>query len=109
MTKWTCTKCGKATYTMTATTAPKFCSECGHDEVVKLNEMKRQERFDQSKKEVAELSETLNALYAEIEPKKKKLAQLIQYFRTQKSAGKITQTEYDELFAMFKYRRDRED
>ena len=109
MTKWTCAKCGEATYTMTSTIVPKFCSVCGHNEVVKMNEMKRQERFEQSKKEVADLSERLNVLYAEIEPSKKKLAQLIQYFRTQKAAGKITQEEYDELFAMFKYRRDRED
>lgn len=109
MTKWTCTKCGEVTYTIKATTKPKFCSICGHDNVVKLNVIKYQERMMQNKKEVAELSEKLNVLYGEIVPNKKKLDQLIQYFRTQKVAGKITQEEYDELFAMFKYRRDRED
>lgn len=109
MTKWTCAKCGETTYTITATTAPKFCSVCGHDKVVKMNAMKRRERFEQRKKEVSEISEKLNTLYAEIEPNKKKLNLLIQYFRTQKTAGKITQEEYDEIFAMFKYRRDRED
>lgn len=109
MTKWTCTKCGEATYTMKATTKPGFCSICGHSEVVKMDAHKRQERMEQSKKEIAELSEKLNALYAEMIPSKKKLAQLMQYFRTQKSAGKITQEEFDELAALFKYRRDKED
>ena len=109
MTKWTCTKCGEVTYTMKATTAPKFCSICGHEEVVKMNAVKRQERFEQSKREVAEISEKLNALYEELVPNKKKLNQLIQYFRNQKIAGKISQEEFDELFAMFKYRRDKED
>ena len=109
MTKWTCTKCGAETYTMKATTAPKFCSECGHNEVVKLGDHKRQEKMINSKKEVAEISEKLNQLYAEVIPNKKKLAQLMQYFRTQKAAGKITQEEFDELAAMFKYRRDKED
>ena len=107
MTKWTCTSCNGTTLTATATEQPKFCIPCGNNELTKIDARRQLNKYDDNKKEFMEVVGKLNALCEEMQPARKRYAQLMQYFRMKRANGAITQEEYDEIANMFKYGREK--
>lgn len=105
MTKWTCIKCNETTLSETATKAPKFCSNCGHNELVKMDEYRKQQKFEESKREITEVGMKMNQLYEELNPLREKYLKLVTYFRLQKTSGSISKKEYDQIVGVFKYSR----
>lgn len=64
---------------------------------------KRQQTMNEYNAKLKRITDHLNAIYEEAEPLRKEYYKIMAYFRTMKSRGIISEEEYQEKVAMFKY------
>lgn len=64
---------------------------------------KRKQTMAEYDAKLKRITEHLNALYEEAEPLREEYYKIMAYFRTMKQRGYISEEEYQEKVAMFKY------
>jgi len=64
---------------------------------------KRKQTMEEYNARLKRITDHLNALYEEAEPLREEYYKIMAYFRTMKARGHITEEEYQEKVAMFKY------
>lgn len=70
---------------------------------VNIKTIKRQQKYYEYNERLKYITKRLNALYDEATPLREEYYKIMAYFRTQKNRGLITEEEYQEKVAMFKY------
>ena len=64
---------------------------------------KRNQTIKEYDAKLRRITDHLNALYEEAEPLREEYYKIMAYFRTMKNRGHISEEEYQEKVAMFKY------
>lgn len=97
--QWICLDC-KGVFSVQGK-APRFCCDCGSENIGRAPSYELAVNFDQKRKELADICVHLNPAYAQYLDWKGQYDKIMGYWKQQKRRGYITAEEYEELAALF--------
>lgn len=97
--KWVCQSCG----TVFNADSPKFCCECGNQDLIKKERKSRDDRIAEYDARLEVISDVLNKRIEELIPLYQEYRSMLKYFRYLCAKEIISKEELDRRYNMVNY------